>query len=91
MTKKGRCNFSPWDWIVATLYLSAEERGIFATLLMLAAWHNGVIHRTDAKHLAYACGCTTRKMKEALQSLEDKHFITRLDDKICVHPIKSAG
>lgn len=57
-------------FIVDTLHLTAEERGIFVTLICMIATDRSPVDRDD-KRMARACGCSKRAFSRALDSLLD--------------------
>ncbi|MBN8978030.1 MAG: YdaU family protein [Rhizobiales bacterium] len=71
----------PADFIAGTVHLSAEEKGVYSTLLdLLYLKHAPIVD--DGKELARICGCSTRRFNCIKQTLIDRGKITVNDGKI---------
>lgn len=62
----------PADFIASTIKLSAEEKGVYSTLIDHMYDRGGPI-ADDPKELARLCGCSTRRFNQIKAALVEKH------------------
>jgi uncharacterized protein YdaU (DUF1376 family) len=69
----------PADFIASSMMLSAEEKGVFSTLLDLMYDRSGP-NLDEPKHLARICGCSTRRFNQIKRELVERHKKLNIKD-----------
>ena len=71
---------NPADFLYGVRKMTAEVRGVYASLLEMFYEEGGMIAGDNPAYLASQCGCSTRKFNTILEQLESEGKVIRHDD-----------